>query len=96
VYVTLPLFASPGQELSEGPVGGGKLRALADDLRDRLRTAADVVDRLTAAGWSASAAAHDVLFQPAGVGTREEARERLLVAGLDPEDFMIVEEVDEE
>jgi hypothetical protein len=97
VYVTLPLFGGPGPELGDGAaVDGRKLLALADDLRDRLREAAAAVDRLAAGGWSAAAVAHDVLLLHPEVRTAEEARGRLVALGLDPEEFMIVEEVGED
>jgi hypothetical protein len=93
VYVTLPLFGLPGQELGEDAAPGGRqLRALGDELRERLHRAAEAVDRLTAAGWSARTGASDVLFQYAAVRDPEEAGRRLRELGLDPEQFLIFEE----
>ena len=97
VYVTLPLFGLPGQELGEGAGPTGRqLRALGETLRDRLHRAADAVDRLTAAGWSAGLGASDVLFQHAAVRAPDEAARRLTELGLDPEEFLIFEEADDE
>ena len=46
---------SVGQELEEGaPVRGQQVRELATSLGERLLAAADLLDRLTAAGWSAA------------------------------------------
>src|SRR5262245_60587769 len=96
VYVTLPLFGLPGQELGEEVPGGRQLRALGDELRERLHRAAEAVDRLTAAGWSARTGASDVLFQHASVHDPEEATRRLRELGLDPEWFLIFEEANDE
>jgi hypothetical protein len=97
VYVCLPLFGSPAHELEEGvPVKGRQLRTLAGELTERLQRAADLLDRLEAAGWSSQLAAFDVVLTRPGVETREEAVRRLGEADLDPELFMIVEEVDDD
>jgi hypothetical protein len=96
VYVTLPLFGLPGQELGEdAEPNGRRLRALGDELRERLHRAAEAVDRLVAAGWSARTGASDVLFQHAAVRDPDDAGRRLRESGLDPEQFLIFEEDDE-
>ena len=97
VTVSLPLFGGVGQELEEGqPVKGQHLRDLAVTLGERLATAADLIDRLGSAGWSARVALCDVLFSCPAVQTRAEAEGRLRELGADPELFVIFEDVDEE
>jgi putative hemolysin len=97
VYVCLPLFGSPAHELEEGTaVKGRQLRTLAGELTERLQRAADLLDQLEAAGWSTQLAAFDVILTRPGVETREDALRQLRAAGLDSDQFMIVEEVEED
>jgi hypothetical protein len=97
VTVCLPLFGTPGHELEEGgPVTGKQLRDLAEQLSDRLRKAADTLDRLTAAGWSPHLGMYDIILIRPDVGARDEAVRRLQSMGLNPDDFMIIEDVEEE
>jgi hypothetical protein len=97
VTVTLPLFGAAGQEVEEGqPVRGKQLRDLAESLGERLRAAADLVDRLSGAGWSARVSLCDVIFSSAAVQSRADAEHRLRDAGVDPELFVIFEDVEED
>jgi len=97
VTVCLPLFGEPGRELGEGtPLRAKNLRDLADGLQERLKKAADVLETLLADGWSARAALFDAVLAHPAVRTREEAEARLRERGADPEEFMIVEDVDED
>jgi hypothetical protein len=97
VIVSLPLLGPLGQELEEGSaVRGRQLRELGKDLQARLDRAADTLDRLAADGWAAQVALYDVLLSRAGVETRAQAVGRLTALGIDPEDLLIVEEVEEE
>jgi hypothetical protein len=97
VTVSLPLFANPGHELEEGAaVKGQQVRDLADRLHERLGRAADTLDRLATAGWSSRLAMYEVLLLHPEVSTREEAVRGLQALGLDPEEFMIIEDVEEE
>jgi hypothetical protein len=97
VTVCLPLFGEPGRELGEGVLLRSKdLRDLAAGLHDRLRKAADVLEGLLADGWSARAALFDAVLAHPAVRTQEEAVARLRARGADPEEFIIVEDVEEE
>ena len=97
VVICLPLYGSPDRELEEGiEVRGRHLRDLAAGLQQRLLHAADLLDKLTAAGWSAKAAAYDAVLSRPGVETKEEAVRSLTALGVSPEELLIVEEVDEE
>jgi hypothetical protein len=97
VTVCLPLFGNPGHELEEGAaVRGQQLRDLAEQLHERLVRAADTLDRLAAAGWSSRLAMYEVILLHPDVPTREEAVRRLQGLGLDPAEFMIVEDIEEE
>ncbi len=94
VNVALPLFGTPGQELSEGiSLGGQQLRGLAGELQARLARAADTLDKLAAAGWSARLGYHDAVLAHPEVQTEGDARRKLQEAGVDPGDFVIIEEL---
>jgi hypothetical protein len=95
VTVCLPLFGAPEHELEERATSK-ELRALADSLRERLLRAADALDRLTADGWSAQPAAFELILSHPGVASKEQAEQRLRAAGLDPQQFLIVEDVEDE
>jgi hypothetical protein len=97
VYVGVPLFGNPGQELEEGSaIRPQQLRQLAAELSDRLNRAAATLERLLAAGWHAQLALHDVLLTHEAVATREQAVQHLRDLGIDPEELMIVEEMEDE
>lgn len=97
VNVCLPLFGDPGRELeAEREVRSKELRALADTLGERLRQAADTLDRLTADGWKNQVATFDLVFTHPRIHTREEAEARLRAIEVDPEQMMIVEDVEED
>ena len=97
VHVCLPLFGEPARELeAEGTLSGRQLRELADQLRERLQKAADTLDQLRAGGWQARVAMYEVILTRAGVETREQAEQQLHAVGVDPNEMMIVEEVEDE
>jgi hypothetical protein len=97
VTVCLPLFGPPGRELDEGSdVKGVQLRQLAAQLQERLNKAAESLEKLHAAGWSARVAIYDVILSRLGVETKEEAERRLGELGLSAEEFIIIEDVEEE
>src|SRR5256886_3491027 len=96
VTVCLPLFGNPGQELEEGTaVKGQHLHNLAAELQDRLRKAAEVLDKVALAGWSSRMAMFDVILLHREVQTRDEATRRLQALGIDPEELMIIEDIEE-
>jgi hypothetical protein len=97
VTVCLPLFGPPGRELEEGSdMKGVQLRKLAAELHERLHKAADILEKLHAAGWSARVAMYDVILSRLGVETKEEAERWLDELGLSHEDFILIEDVEEE
>lgn len=97
VNITLPLFGGPGHELEEkGPVNGHQLRQLGIQLNDRLQKAAETIDKLLAAGWQTRVAVFDIVLSRTKVETADEAARQLLQLGLDPEQFVIIEELEEE
>ena len=96
VTVSLPLFAHPGKELTEGAtVTGKQLRELARELDDRLQKAAGIVDKLLGAGWTTQIATSDILLMHPGVRSRDEAIQRLQGLGIDPEELLILEDPEE-
>ena len=97
VTVCLPLFGSPNRELEEGSaVKGQQLLKLATELQERLHKAAEILDRLTAAGWSNRVAMYDVILSLPRVETKEEAVRRLTELGIAVEELIIIEDVQEE
>lgn len=97
VMITLPLFGKPGQELNEGgEVTGEQIRQLARDLSARLQEVADVLDKLTAAGWEAQVGLYDVLLSHPFLHTEVAARSQLDGLGIDPEQVFLDEFESEE
>jgi hypothetical protein len=97
VTVSLPLFGHPGRELEEVKrVRGQDLRKLGVSLGERLARAADILDRLEADGWVTHLGAYDVLFTRPGVATQEEASKRIGALGVDVEQLLIIEDVEDE
>jgi hypothetical protein len=97
VAVMLHLFGKPGQELEEGgAVTAEDLRQLAQDLNLRLQAAAEVVDKLTGAGWEAEMGLYDIFLSHPFLGTEAEARAQLDGLGIDPDQVHIDEFEDEE
>jgi hypothetical protein len=97
VNVCLPLFGTPAHELeADKALTSRHLRTLGDELRERLQKAADLLDKLKAAGWSAQLAMYELILAYPGVETRDQAEERLRAIGVDPAELMVIEEVDEE
>lgn len=97
VNVCLPLFGNAGHELEEGAQLQGKhLRALADELRERLLKTADILDRLQAAGWSATVAMYEAFLSNEANMTRAEVEQSLRDLGIDPAELMILEEMEED
>jgi hypothetical protein len=97
VTIMMYLFGKPGQELEEGAeVTPPQLRDLGRDLRARLEEAADIVEKLTGAGWDAQMTLYDVILSHPYVDTQAQAEEKLRDLGIDPERVLIDEWEDEE
>jgi hypothetical protein len=97
VNVCLPLFGAAGHEMEEGVrVTGQQLHSLGDELQERLRKAADTLDKMAAAGWVAETALYEVLLRHDQVHTQAEAEQRLGEMGINPAVLMIFEEPEEE
>ncbi len=97
VTICLPLFGNPGHELEEGgPATSQNIRALADALRDRLVQAALTLDKLIADGWSAQVAMFDLIVSHPQMSTKADVERRLRSLEINPEPFLIIEDVEEE
>ncbi|HWG46885.1 MAG TPA: hypothetical protein VN688_29250 [Gemmataceae bacterium] len=97
VTVCLPLFGPPNREPEEdAAVKGQHLRNLATELHERLHKAAEMLDRLTAAGWTTRVAMYDVILARRGVETKEEAIRLLTELGIAAEELIIIEDVEED
>jgi hypothetical protein len=97
VVICLPLFGPPGRELEDGKsLQGRQLRTLAAELAERLGKAAELLDKLAAAGWSARVAEFDALVSRDGIETHDDAVRRLQEAGVAPDEFLIVEDPEED
>jgi Mn-dependent DtxR family transcriptional regulator len=73
-----------------------QLRQLATRLHERLNKAAEMLDRLAAAGWSARVAMYDAILTRSGVETKDAAERLLGELGLAVDEFIIIEDVEEE
>lgn len=97
VTIMLYLFGKPGVELREGEdVTPEELRALGDDLKERLTSAAEVVEKLTGAGWDAQMTLYDILLSHPYIDTEAQAAEKLEELGIDSSRVHIDEWEDEE
>jgi hypothetical protein len=98
VTISLWLFGKPAHELNaEGEaVEPAQIRALAQDIHDRLDTVADALEKLTAAGWDGSVALYDIHLSHPYIDTEADARTKVEDLGLDPELFSYMEWEDEE
>jgi hypothetical protein len=97
VFITLPLFFKPAYELGEGSeVTGDQIRQLGQELSERLHGIADLVDKLTAAGWQSEVTLYDVMLGHPFLHTADEVRAQLDGLGIDPDRLNIDEFEDEE
>jgi hypothetical protein len=97
VSLMLFLYGKPGQELDEGAeVTAEQLRALGQSLQARLDEAADLVEKLTGAGWEVQMGLYDLMFSHPYIDTAAQAEERLEALGIDPEKVFIDEWEEEE
>jgi hypothetical protein len=97
VTLNLFLFGKPGQELEEGgEVTADQLRALAQELNERLLDVAATVEKLTNTGWEAQMTLYDVVLSHPYITTEVQAQEKLQDLGIDPDHVMIQEWEDEE
>jgi hypothetical protein len=85
VTLMLYLFGKPGVELHEGgEVTPKELRDLADDLHARLAEAAEIVEKLTGAGWEAEMTLYDVMMSHPYVESAVQAEAILHDLGIEP------------
>jgi hypothetical protein len=97
VTISLFLYSKPGQELEEGgDVTAAQLRALGQDLHSRLQSAANILDKLSGAGWEAEMGLYDVFLSHPYLNTAAAVEEKLQDLGIDPESVIIDEWPDEE
>jgi hypothetical protein len=98
VHVSLFLFSKPAHELDkEGEeITGADVRALAEEMHQRLLKTAEAIEKLTAHGWEATMMLYDVALSHPYINTEAEARDRIADLGLDPEHFCFMEFEDEE
>jgi hypothetical protein len=96
VFVSIWLFGKPGHELDEGePVTAEEVRALADELHARLHDTANIVEKLTGAGWEAYTALYDIHFSHPYLTTKTAVEEQFLSLGIDL-DRLCIEELEDE
>jgi hypothetical protein len=97
VNIHVHLFGKPGWELKEGEeVNADELRALGEDIRERLHEAADIIEKLTGAGWDSQMLLYDICLSNPYVVSAVQAEEKLHDLGIDPEMVHIHEWEDEE
>jgi hypothetical protein len=97
VSLNIFLFGKPEQELAaDGPVTPALLRALGESLKARMDEAADLVEKLTAAGWEVEMHLYDLGLYHPYITTAVQAEQQLLDLGIDPETVSIDEWPDED
>jgi hypothetical protein len=98
VTINLHLFGKPAHELdAEGEtVEPAQVRQLADALHARLHAVADILEKLTGAGWEASMALYDVILWHPYIHSEADARGRIEDLGLNPDELDIWEDEEEE
>ncbi len=80
VKINVHLFGKPGEMIRE--VTPESLRALADELHARLDKAARAVESLTAKGWEADLAVHELCLSNPRVSTASQAEKVLHKLGV--------------
>jgi hypothetical protein len=98
VHISVFLFSKPAHELDkEGEeISGADVRALAEEMHQRLLHTAEVLDKLTAHGWEATMMLYDVALSHPYINTEAEARDRIADLGIDPDRICFMEFEDEE
>ena len=84
--VRIPLFHQPAAELEQlgaETVTPEALRQLGDDLRARLRSAAELLRKLSGAGWTIEADGAGLVCSHPAARSEETARELLHFLGID-------------
>ncbi len=90
VTLNLHLYGKPGWMLREGEdVTPEELRALAADVHTRLLQCADIVEKLTGAGWEAQMLLYDICLSHPYITTAVQAEQKLHDLGIDPEALAI-------
>jgi len=106
VFMDLWLVGNPEHYLAEDePVTPSQLRDLGRLLHDYADEAAELVEKLTAAGWTARAGGRHVNLFHASFETEREVEDHLRVLGIDslqlsineydPDDVLDSEEIEE-
>lgn len=92
-HFELFLFGKPEWELPEGPVTQEVLKALGEDLKDRLDQAARAVQVLKEDGWEVELVGYSLSFAHPSLTFPDEAAARtyLQQLGLDPQGFEVFE-----
>jgi hypothetical protein len=97
VSLSLFLYGKPGQELDEGgEVTPEQLRALGKELHARLEQAAEIVEKLSGAGWEVQMGLYDVFLSHPYLNTAAAVEEKLQDLGIDPTSVNIDEWEDED
>lgn len=92
VSISIFLFGKPGQELEEGEtITPEEIRGLARELSERLEEVAEMVGKLTDAGWDAQTLLYDIALTHPYISTPVEVESVLLDLGIDPDQVAILE-----
>jgi hypothetical protein len=97
VNVSIFLWSKPGDALGESePLSAERLREHSAQLHAHLQRVAAILEKLTAAGWSATMGLYDVSLSHPRVTTADQAKDFLRKLDVDPDDVYIDENEDEE
>ncbi|MBI3989092.1 MAG: hypothetical protein HY347_05695 [candidate division NC10 bacterium] len=92
-HFELFLFGKPEWEFPDGPMTQERLKALGEDLKDRLDAAARAVQVLKEDGWDVELVGYSLSFAHSSLTFPDDAAARtyLQKLGLDPETFEVFE-----
>jgi hypothetical protein len=92
VAVYIPFFGGPKDTLEEGePVTVPQLRELAVALHAYANEVADLVDKLTEAGWQAQGDGREVRLTHPSFRTERQVKKHLASLGIDSERLFVID-----
>src|SRR3989344_256828 len=99
INISIGLYGKPSWDMdieSEEITNGEMFRAQGKYLKEHLENVADIVEKLTGAGWSCSGTLYDLQFFKESVINKSEAKKELKRLKINPKDIHIEEYEEEE
>lgn len=98
IKVLIPLFVDAQTEIINAPgqpLTTKNIAAVTAGIKERLRIAAKLIEKLTASGWHAVFDKHIIDCHHPEINSTSEARARLRKLGINPKSLRIIEQLDE-